>query len=97
MLEFSKPQNRFISKAYDAFSELWPIAGKMIVGTVKAIAIWWNQFVSIRIRKPCSPCWTTPALWTPASTMSSTASALSTLASSPEVPEWSIRLSAASP
>ena len=32
VLEFSKPQNRFISKAYDAFSELWPIAGKMIVG-----------------------------------------------------------------
>ena len=23
VLEFSKPQNRFISKAYDAFSELW--------------------------------------------------------------------------
>ena len=32
VLEFSKPQNRFISKAYDAFSELWPIAGKAIVG-----------------------------------------------------------------
>jgi len=32
VLEFSKPQNRFISKAYDAFSELWPVAGKMIVG-----------------------------------------------------------------
>ena len=32
VLEFSKPQNRFISKAFDAFSELWPIAGKMIVG-----------------------------------------------------------------
>ena len=32
VLEFSKPQNRFISKAYDAFSELWPIAGKIIVG-----------------------------------------------------------------
>ena len=32
VLEFSKPQTRFISKAYDAFSELWPIAGKAIVG-----------------------------------------------------------------
>ena len=32
VLEFSKPQNRFISKAYDAFSELWPVAGKAIVG-----------------------------------------------------------------
>lgn len=32
VLEFSKPQNRFISKAYDAFSGLWPIAGKAIVG-----------------------------------------------------------------
>ena len=32
VLEFSKPQNRYISKAYDAFSELWPIAGKAIVG-----------------------------------------------------------------
>ena len=32
VLEFSKPQNRFISKAYDAFSELWPLAGKAIVG-----------------------------------------------------------------
>ena len=32
VLEFSKPQNPVLSKAYDAFSELWPIAGKMIVG-----------------------------------------------------------------
>lgn len=32
MLEFSKPQNPLLSKAYDAFSELWPVAGKMIVG-----------------------------------------------------------------
>ena len=36
VLEFSKPQNRFISKAYDAFSELWPIAGKAIVGDSKS-------------------------------------------------------------
>ena len=32
VLEFSKPQNGIISKAYSAFSQLWPIAGKMIVG-----------------------------------------------------------------
>jgi demethylmenaquinone methyltransferase/2-methoxy-6-polyprenyl-1,4-benzoquinol methylase len=32
VLEFSKPQNPLLSKAYDAFSELWPVAGKMIVG-----------------------------------------------------------------
>ncbi|MBG09747.1 MAG: bifunctional demethylmenaquinone methyltransferase/2-methoxy-6-polyprenyl-1,4-benzoquinol methylase [Gammaproteobacteria bacterium] len=32
VLEFSKPQNQIIAKAYNAFSELWPIAGKMIVG-----------------------------------------------------------------
>jgi demethylmenaquinone methyltransferase/2-methoxy-6-polyprenyl-1,4-benzoquinol methylase len=32
VLEFSKPKNPLLSKAYDAFSELWPVAGKMIVG-----------------------------------------------------------------
>ena len=32
VLEFSKPQSPLLSKAYDAFSELWPVAGKMIVG-----------------------------------------------------------------
>jgi demethylmenaquinone methyltransferase/2-methoxy-6-polyprenyl-1,4-benzoquinol methylase len=30
VLEFSKPQNEFVRKGYDAFSKLWPLAGKVI-------------------------------------------------------------------
>ena len=32
ILEFSKPNNRALSKAYDAFSSLWPVAGKLLTG-----------------------------------------------------------------
>jgi len=32
VLEFSKPTNEFVGKAYDVYSQLWPIAGKLIVG-----------------------------------------------------------------
>lgn len=32
VLEFSKPTNPLVSKAYDAYSMLWPVAGKMITG-----------------------------------------------------------------
>lgn len=32
VLEFSKPTNDLVSKAYDAYSKLWPIAGKAITG-----------------------------------------------------------------
>lgn len=32
VLEFSKPQNPVLSKAYDAFSKLWPLAGKVVAG-----------------------------------------------------------------
>lgn len=32
ILEFSKPRNPLIGKAYDAYSQLWPIAGKLITG-----------------------------------------------------------------
>lgn len=32
VLEFSKPTNSLIGKSYDAFSELWPVAGKLITG-----------------------------------------------------------------
>ncbi len=32
VLEFSKPKNQFIGKAYDAFSKLWPVAGKIVSG-----------------------------------------------------------------
>ncbi len=32
VLEFSKPDNALVSKAYDAYSRLWPIAGKLITG-----------------------------------------------------------------
>ena len=32
ILEFSKPENIFISKAYDAFSSLWPPAGRLLTG-----------------------------------------------------------------
>lgn len=32
VLEFSKPTNDLVSKAYDTYSKLWPIAGKAITG-----------------------------------------------------------------
>jgi demethylmenaquinone methyltransferase/2-methoxy-6-polyprenyl-1,4-benzoquinol methylase len=32
ILEFSKPNNELLSKAYDAYSSLWPVAGKLITG-----------------------------------------------------------------
>ena len=32
VLEFSKPKNQFIGKAYDIFSSLWPAVGKLITG-----------------------------------------------------------------
>jgi demethylmenaquinone methyltransferase/2-methoxy-6-polyprenyl-1,4-benzoquinol methylase len=32
ILEFSKPVNPVVAKAYDAFSTLWPMAGKAIAG-----------------------------------------------------------------
>lgn len=32
VLEFSKPANPLLGKAYDAYSRLWPIAGKLITG-----------------------------------------------------------------
>ncbi|MDD9891533.1 MAG: bifunctional demethylmenaquinone methyltransferase/2-methoxy-6-polyprenyl-1,4-benzoquinol methylase UbiE [Gammaproteobacteria bacterium] len=32
ILEFSKPKNQLLEKAYDAFSSLWPAAGKIITG-----------------------------------------------------------------
>ena len=32
ILEFSKPNNIALSKAYDAFSSLWPVAGKLLTG-----------------------------------------------------------------
>lgn len=32
ILEFSKPNNNALSKAYDAFSSLWPVAGKLLTG-----------------------------------------------------------------
>ena len=32
ILEFSKPKNRVVEKAYNAFSSLWPYAGKIITG-----------------------------------------------------------------
>lgn len=31
ILEFSKPTNDLVSKAYDVYSQLWPVAGKLIV------------------------------------------------------------------
>ena len=30
VIEFSKPQNEIVRKGYDAFSKLWPLAGKVI-------------------------------------------------------------------
>jgi demethylmenaquinone methyltransferase/2-methoxy-6-polyprenyl-1,4-benzoquinol methylase len=32
VLEFSKPVNPVLGKAYDAFSTLWPVAGKVVTG-----------------------------------------------------------------
>lgn len=32
ILEFSKPANELVGKAYDAYSQLWPVAGKLITG-----------------------------------------------------------------
>ena len=32
ILEFSKPENSIIGKAYDAYSSLWPVAGKLLTG-----------------------------------------------------------------
>ena len=32
ILEFSKPKNELVGKAYDVYSQLWPIAGKLIAG-----------------------------------------------------------------
>jgi len=32
ILEFSKPRNQLVSKAYDLYSKLWPVAGKIVSG-----------------------------------------------------------------
>ncbi len=32
ILEFSKPRNSLLEKAYDAYSALWPVAGKLVTG-----------------------------------------------------------------
>ncbi len=32
ILEFSKPVNPLVGKAYDAYSNLWPVAGKLVTG-----------------------------------------------------------------
>ncbi len=32
ILEFSKPRNQVLSRAYDAWSSLWPAAGKLLTG-----------------------------------------------------------------
>lgn len=32
VLEFSKPTNSILGKVYDAYSNLWPVAGKLITG-----------------------------------------------------------------
>jgi demethylmenaquinone methyltransferase/2-methoxy-6-polyprenyl-1,4-benzoquinol methylase len=32
VLEFSKPTNDLLGKAYDVYSQLWPVAGKLITG-----------------------------------------------------------------
>ena len=32
VLEFSKPRNALVGKAYDIYSKLWPIAGKIVSG-----------------------------------------------------------------
>src|SRR5690606_13074712 len=32
VLEFSKPRNPLVSKAYDGYSALWPVVGKLVTG-----------------------------------------------------------------
>lgn len=32
ILEFSKPQSEFVSKAYDIYAKSWPIVGKLVAG-----------------------------------------------------------------
>lgn len=32
VLEFSKPRNQLVGKAYDGYSALWPIVGKLVTG-----------------------------------------------------------------
>lgn len=32
VLEFSKPENPLLGKAYDLYSKLWPLAGKVVLG-----------------------------------------------------------------
>lgn len=32
VLEFSKPKNQLLGKAYDLYSRMWPIAGKLVMG-----------------------------------------------------------------
>ncbi len=36
VLEFSKPQNPLLEKAYDAYSTLWPKAGKLVIGDAES-------------------------------------------------------------
>lgn len=36
VLEFSKPVNPVLGKAYDAFSTLWPVAGKVVTGDAES-------------------------------------------------------------
>lgn len=36
VLEFSKPTNDLVGKAYDVYSKLWPIAGKAITGDAES-------------------------------------------------------------
>lgn len=32
VLEFSKPKNQLLGKAYDLYSKMWPLAGKLVMG-----------------------------------------------------------------
>jgi len=36
ILEFSKPGNPLLEKAYDAYSTLWPLAGKLVTGDAES-------------------------------------------------------------
>ncbi len=36
VLEFSKPKNEIVRKGYDAFSKLWPLAGKVIANDAES-------------------------------------------------------------
>jgi demethylmenaquinone methyltransferase/2-methoxy-6-polyprenyl-1,4-benzoquinol methylase len=36
VLEFSKPQNPLLSKAYDMYSKLWPLAGKLVLNDAQS-------------------------------------------------------------